>query len=162
MNNIFRNGNGIQVIGTPTNGFALVAENNWWGDAGGPDVDSNRDGNFGDTASDHVVYFPWALNEDRTEFTEGSVTATLINAPKGLTNAESYTVTVGSIGVVSYKYNVDDGPWSAETAVDVLLDFAVVADGDYTLSVIGKSVAGNWQAEADATTATWRVDRWPR
>jgi len=161
MNNIFRNGNGIQVIGTLTNGFALVAENNWWGDAGGPDADSNRDGNFGDTASDHVVYFPWALNEDRTEFTECSVTATLINAPKGLTNAESYTVTVGGIGVVSYKYNVDDGPWSAETAVDVLLDFAVVADGDYTLSVIGKSVAGNWQAEADATTATWKVDSTP-
>jgi len=161
MNNIFRNGNGIQVIGTPTNGFALEAENNWWGDAGGPGADSNRDGSSGDTASDHVVYFPWALNEDRTEFTEGSVTATLINAPKGLTNATSYTATVGGIGVVSYQYKLDDGPWSAETAVEVLLDFTVVDEGDHTLSVIGKSVAGNWQDEADATTATWRVDSTP-
>jgi hypothetical protein len=61
--------------------------------------------------------------------------------------------------VVSFKYKLDNGTWSDEIAAG--LDAIVLtglSDGLHTVYVIGKNDAGHWQAEADATTASWTVD----
>jgi len=87
--------------------------------------------------------------------------ATLINAPRGLINAKSYTVTVEGIGVVAYLYRVDEGNWSNEALVGMPLKFSVETDGIHTLSVIGKGAFETWQAIADATRAVWTVDTTP-
>jgi len=76
-NNIENNGAGVQVIGTPDNGFVLDATCNWWGDASGPydptgttevppctddpTTESNADG-LGDSVSDNVDYCPWLVS----------------------------------------------------------------------------------------------------
>jgi len=57
-NNIYNNGNGTQVIGTPTNGFILDAECNWWGDDSGPQHASNPY-STGGTVSDNMDFIPW-------------------------------------------------------------------------------------------------------
>lgn len=87
--------------------------------------------------------------------------ATAQNAHRPTTNATAYELMVGGIGVTSYRFKVDDSTWSDEKGVDAPLTFTVDAEGDHTLYVIGKDVAGNVQAVCDATTSTWRVDTTP-
>jgi len=59
FNNIYGNGDrGVQIIGTPTNGFVLDAINNWWDDASGP-THADNPGGTGDAVSDNVDYTPW-------------------------------------------------------------------------------------------------------
>ncbi|MCS3920285.1 NosD domain-containing protein [Fervidibacter sacchari] len=54
-NNIEGNGVGLQ------NGSSqqVNAENNWWGDPGGPGADEDEDGIYGDTVEGDVDYDPW-------------------------------------------------------------------------------------------------------
>ncbi len=61
FNNIYDNAAGIQVIGTPTNGFVFNANNNWWDSKNGPTHSSNTYNiNFqGDIVSDNVNFTPW-------------------------------------------------------------------------------------------------------
>ena len=87
--------------------------------------------------------------------------ATLANYPSGLTNETEYSVTVGGIGVVSYRYSVDIDNWSDDMEVTVPLTFNVVTEGPHTLYVIGKDVSGLEQPAEDATTAEWTVDTTP-
>ena len=77
FNNIFGNGAGVELIGTPTNGLVIDATYNWWGDVSGPkdsdgtvDTDGtscpdvsdiqNADG-LGNAVSEYVDYCPWLL-----------------------------------------------------------------------------------------------------
>ncbi len=91
-------------------------------------------------------------------FTTPAPGAVIIDSPAGPTTVTDYTVTIGGIDIVAYRYKVDDGAWSSETDINVPLNFSVSGDGPHTLSVIGKGSAGNWQAEGEAATATWHVD----
>lgn len=60
-NDIYSNGKGVEVIGTPTNGFVLDAEDNWWGDASGPYHETSNTAGLGDSVSSYVDYCPWYL-----------------------------------------------------------------------------------------------------
>jgi len=60
--------------------------------------------------------------------------------------------------VVVYKYKLDNGSYSAELNVSVPITLSSLAEGSHSVSVIGRDLAGNWQAEANAGTATWIVD----
>ena len=51
-------GFGARVIGSPTNGFILDGEFNWWGDCTGPTHSSNPSG-IGEEVSDNVDFDPW-------------------------------------------------------------------------------------------------------
>lgn len=51
------NGNGVGLRNNATE--TVNAENNWWGDPGGPGADANGDGVFGDTVEGNVDYDPW-------------------------------------------------------------------------------------------------------
>jgi len=67
LNNISSNtGYGVQVIGTPTNGFVLDATENWWGDISGPEQATTNPGGLGNDVSDNVDYAPWLTREFQT------------------------------------------------------------------------------------------------
>ena len=85
-------------------------------------------------------------------------TAEISNAPDVLTNQEDFSLIVCGTGVSCYKYKLDGGSYSSETAVENPIDLSGLSDGVHTLSIIGRDSAGNWQSEAEATVASWTVD----
>lgn len=78
--------------------------------------------------------------------------------PSGTCNFSDFTVNIGGTGVVAYKYRLDDGLWSDEIGVTSPIQLSDLSEGGYNLYVIGKDSIGNWQAEAEATTASWEID----
>lgn len=89
------------------------------------------------------------------------VIVTLAGAPGGTTKLTSATLTVGGSGVAAYKFKLDNGAWSAETPLATKISLAGLAAGTHTVSVVGKNGSGVWQANADATTASWTVEVTP-
>ncbi|MBM4462042.1 MAG: hypothetical protein FJ012_01740 [Chloroflexi bacterium] len=101
----------------------------------------------------------WSAGEYKQVNLEISlVAATLSGQPTGMVNYRTANITVGGDGVVAYKYKLDSGAWGAETPVVTLITLSGLADGAHTVYVIGKDSFNNWQAEANATTASWSVD----
>ncbi|WP_164930458.1 chitobiase/beta-hexosaminidase C-terminal domain-containing protein [Geobacter sulfurreducens] len=86
------------------------------------------------------------------------VIVTLAGAPGGTTKLTSATLTVGGSGVAAYKFKLDNGAWSAETPLATKISLAGLAAGTHTVSVVGRNGSGVWQANADATTASWTVE----
>jgi hypothetical protein len=85
-------------------------------------------------------------------------TVTLTNTPANLTNQTATNITVGGTEVTYYKYKLDSGSYSSETAVTTPITLTGLSEGAHTLSVIGRDVAGNWQAEGSATSYSWTID----
>jgi hypothetical protein len=83
--------------------------------------------------------------------------ATVSGLPVGVVDYNTTDITVGGDGVVAYKYQLNDGDWSAEIAASTHIMLFGLADGQYKLAVIGKDAAGTWQAESSATKAGWAV-----
>jgi hypothetical protein len=89
-------------------------------------------------------------------------TATLAGQPTGAVNYTTADITVAGTDVVAYECKLDSDTWSAgEIAVGTHITLSGLSDGTHTVSVIGKDTAGNWQAKANATTASWTVDTIP-
>jgi hypothetical protein len=92
-------------------------------------------------------------------------TVQLQNLPLVLTNVNTYSITAGGSGVVAYKFMFDDGSgsakWSGEIAAGTIIDGFGLADGLYTVSVIGRDAAGNWQSMQLATEYSWTIDTVP-
>ncbi len=84
--------------------------------------------------------------------------AELTNTPANQTGQDFVSINVGGTGVVSYQYRVNLGTWSAETSFGTAINLTDLADNTYTLEVIGKDAAGNWQLTTSATTHVWTVD----
>jgi uncharacterized repeat protein (TIGR01451 family) len=90
--------------------------------------------------------------------TEAS-TASISGAPSSPTNETGATLTVAGEGVTHYKHSLDGGAYGAEITVADPIMLSGLSDGEHTVSVVGRDLAGNWQV--DATTATWTVDTIP-
>jgi alpha-tubulin suppressor-like RCC1 family protein/subtilisin family serine protease len=82
--------------------------------------------------------------------------ATISGTPASPTKATGATLSVAGTGVYSYKYLLDTGAYSAATPVGTKITLSSLGDGPHSVSVLGKDLAGNWQATP--TTATWSVD----
>ncbi len=73
--------------------ICIKAENNWWGDAGGPDDDSDagewcgsvNDNDAGEAVSDYVDYVPWTTDEPPTPTPESTATPVHTPAPTATT-----------------------------------------------------------------------------
>lgn len=80
-------------------------------------------------------------------------------SPATPTNARTAVFTVGGTDVVSYQYKLDStttpGSYSAEAPVSTKISLSNLTDSNYTLSVLGKDLAGNWSAVP--VTAAWTV-----
>jgi hypothetical protein len=68
------------------------------------------------------------------------------------------TVDVDGPGITDYKFRLDGGPESAEFAVGIPLELQGLIPGTHRIDVVGKNSAGVWQADVDATNATWGVN----
>jgi hypothetical protein len=82
----------------------------------------------------------------------------ITRTPTSPTNSTDADLTLGGTDIVTYKYKLDSGSYSSETAVATQISLSSLEEGSHTVSVIGKDSNGNWQTEADATTLTRTVD----
>ncbi len=95
--------------------------------------------------------------------------ASLNGVPPAQTAATSATITVGGPGIVSYKYKLNNGAYSAETPIATPISLTNLANGSYTVSVLGKTDAGTWQDDpiafplntGPAVSRTWTVNTAP-
>jgi hypothetical protein len=85
--------------------------------------------------------------------------ASISGEPASVVGTRSAALTVGGPAITHYKYRLNNGAWSAETPVATPISLSGLADGTYTVYVIGKNDAGEWQAESAPTASrTWTVD----
>lgn len=86
-------------------------------------------------------------------------TAALLNTPPNPTNQTTTDIIIGDEEITHYRYSLDGGDYSGtEVSVSEHIQLSDLADGEHTLSVIGRDEAGNWQDEADAAVYVWVVD----
>lgn len=92
--------------------------------------------------------------------------------PAAVTNASNANLVVGGPGIMAYRYRINGGAWSSELPIGAGFDFSGttgtvrtatlpltgLSDGAYTVDVIGKDFAGNWQDTSAPTTVAWTVD----
>jgi len=86
------------------------------------------------------------------------VRATISGEPDSPAYQNTATLTVGGTDITHYRYRVNGGAWSADTLVSQPVNLTGLANGHYTVYVVGRNSAGTWQADADATISkTWAV-----
>ncbi|MGA2034634.1 MAG: lamin tail domain-containing protein, partial [Thermoguttaceae bacterium] len=79
--------------------------------------------------------------------------------PTAQTTLTSATLAIGGPGVTSYKYCVNNGAWSAEIPIATPVQLTGLANGTYTVYVVGKNAAGAWQSQAAPTASkSWTVN----
>jgi hypothetical protein len=79
--------------------------------------------------------------------------------PASVVGKSTATLIVGGGGVTAYKYRLNNGAYGAETPIGTPINLSGLTSGTYTVYVIGKNAAGEWQSESDATASrTWTVD----
>ncbi len=101
--------------------------------------------------------------------------ASLSGAPTGTTSNTSAIIRVAGPGIWSYKWRMNGGAWSPEISLvpqsawngqpftaalfanAPSIQLNDLADGDYTLEVIGRNSAGFWQEEGTAAVHSWTV-----
>lgn len=102
---------------------------------------------------------------DRINFVTGAlpaaptvVRATVSGEPDSPTYLNTATLTVGGSDITHYRYRLNNGALSAQQTVATPLNLSGLADGTYTVFVIGRNSAGVWQEESVATVSkTWAV-----
>lgn len=88
-----------------------------------------------------------------------SAGAHISNEPPARTFRSDATLYVSGPGITHYKYWVNDSSISAEMPIDVPINLNGLSDGEYTVYVVGKNAAGEWQdIEAPTVSRTWTVD----
>ena len=93
-------------------------------------------------------------------------TASVTGVPTGNSNVVVLNASVGGDTVTQYKHKVvagtacTTGGYGSEVAVATRIvdSISSLSDGSVVLCVIGRDVAGNWQSESAATSATWTKD----
>ncbi len=75
------------------------------------------------------------------------------------TQSQSISLTVSGADVVSYRYALDGGAFSVDTAVSVRIEESGLAEGPHTLQVLGSDELGNEQGTP--TLVNWVIDRTP-
>jgi hypothetical protein len=86
--------------------------------------------------------------------------AAICGEPDTVTFHTNATLTVGGPGITSYKYRVNNGPWSQELSVDTPVVLSNLVNGQtYTVYAIGRNLAGVWQSEdKPIASRTWTID----
>jgi hypothetical protein len=97
--------------------------------------------------------------------------ASISGEPDSVTTNTSATLLIAGPGIYTYRWKLNDGPWSAEMRLtDSILITATMfsnatpisltglTNGTYTVSVVGKNSAGSWQDTNSPTVSrTWTV-----
>lgn len=86
------------------------------------------------------------------------VRAKIAGEPVAVTYLNTATLTVGGSDITHYRYRINGGAFGAETPVSTPISLNALADGTYTVFVIGRNSNGEWQEESAATLSqTWTV-----
>lgn len=114
---------------------------------------------------DAVIGKPWQESRfllDNTPPVANFITSTL---PVNPTSATSFAVAVDATGLDKYRFRVIgtgfSGVWSADKTPGPsgeIISGAGLSSGNYTIEVIGKDAAGNYQSTSSATSYTFTVD----
>jgi beta propeller repeat protein len=83
---------------------------------------------------------------------------TVAGVPSSPTSQSNAVISVGGDFVDLYRYRLNNGVWSAESAVATPLILSNLVAGTNTISVQGRSQYGGYADAAYAVTATWIVD----
>ena len=89
--------------------------------------------------------------------------ASISGEPASPSELSTATLTVNGPGVVSFRYRVNEGPYSVELPISNIATGRQIAlsnltDGAYTVYVIGKNSAGIWQStNAPTASRSWTV-----
>lgn len=86
---------------------------------------------------------------------------TIAGNPADLTNQDEASLTAGGVDVTHYKYSLNGDEFGEEHPMARTIELTNLVDGSYTVDVIGRDSAGNWQPEGSPTTITWVVDTRP-
>ena len=84
--------------------------------------------------------------------------ASLGGLPSSPISDKSINVEVSGTEIVSYQYKIDSGAWSPFIESSVPISVHGLSDGTHTLSVLGKSSAGNIQDENSPSVWSWTID----
>lgn len=84
--------------------------------------------------------------------------ASIGGIPTSPTYQTNLNVTIAGPGIVSFKYKVNDGVYSAEMPVGTPLILSNLVNGTYTISAIGKNSANRWQESSNAASKTFVVN----
>ncbi len=88
--------------------------------------------------------------------------ATLSNLPETYTSSNSIDIGVGPADdAVAYKFLLTDTTWSGEIPIKMSINRINLPDDTYTLSVVVRDLAGNWQSLQDPTRHVWTIDTEP-
>lgn len=95
------------------------------------------------------------LEPSSVSWTVDTVTgaATIAGVPNSPSNSDTATLTIGGVGVTHYKYQLNGGGYSVETAVATPISLSSLSGGQ-VVDVLGKA-GGVWQVVP--TTASWTV-----
>ena len=107
---------------------------------------------FEDTADNTGSATATVNNIDKT-----APTVVLTGVPSGIATLNTFEITVGGEDVVQYRYRLDDDMYGSAIDVGTKIVLNGLTEGFHTLNVIGRDSADNWQAEIDATTASWEI-----
>jgi hypothetical protein len=103
-----------------------------------------------------------AIGMSRLGFDIGAIVpagARVTGAPPTVTGRNQTTLTVDGPGLIAYRYRVNDGTWSEPRSMSEPISLTNLADGDYSIDVIGQNSAGTWQdANSAQPLASWTVD----
>ena len=104
--------------------------------------------------------------------------ASISGEPSGSTSETKASLTIAGPGIWSYRWRLNSGPWSEEISLvpqaiwdgarltDTMFDDAPpielsgLADGIYTVEVLGRNSAGDWQ-ETPTSSDAWTVQTNP-
>ena len=84
--------------------------------------------------------------------------ATVAGVPSSPTAATSASIVVGGPNVDYYQYRLNSAAWSADQPVASPINLTGLAAGPQTLSVLGRSMYGNYLDPSNAVTVTWVVN----
>ncbi|MFZ4773744.1 MAG: LamG-like jellyroll fold domain-containing protein [Terrimicrobiaceae bacterium] len=59
--------------------------------------------------------------------------------------------------VACYRYKIDTQSWTASISSAIPIALSSLSPGTHTILVVGQDAAGNWQADANATSFAWLV-----
>ncbi len=86
--------------------------------------------------------------------------ASLRGTPSSPTTATAATFSVDGPAILSYKYSVDNGPFSPERAITTPINLNGLAAGAHAVTVLGKNDAGNFQDAGLVPTAATVSNSW--
>ncbi len=82
----------------------------------------------------------------------------LAGEPPHVTSRSTATLHVSGPGWVAYRYRLNDGPYGEPSPLTEPIALTNLTDGSYLVEVIGRNVAGVWQA-TPTRSRTWFVNR---